>query len=297
MTHYALLKEREVIDVTGPDSRAFLQGKISNNMDNLNPEQSMYAAMLTPQGKYLYDFIVIDKNPAIWMDTEKARCDALTQRLNLFRLNSDVQIYPQGSSLTVVAIWGAEALSCVGLKDKAGLTSAFGSGLALTDPRHSSLGSRLIAPTTDINSLTSSLGIEKASSAAYDAHRLHLGIPDGSRDLVVDKSFLLESNFEDLNGVAFDKGCYIGQENTARQKHRGTIRKRLVKVRIDGPTPDPNTPVTWRNDEIGTMRSSRDDQGIAMIRLDRWEKANEEGATLYAGSAVVVPIKPDWAEF
>ena len=286
-----------MIDVTGHDSRTFLQGMISNNMDNLHPKQSMYAAMLTPQGKYLYDFLVIDKNPAIWMDTEQARCDALTKRLSLFRLNSDVRINRQGPALTVVAIWGAKALSCVGLKEKVGSTSPFGSGLVLTDPRHSSLGSRLIAPTTDIESLMSSLGVEKATSASYDSHRLHLGIPDGSRDLVVDKSFLLESNFEDLNGVAFDKGCYIGQENTARQKHRGTIRKRLLKVNIDGPAPDPNTPVTWRNNEIGTMRSSRDGQGIAMIRLDRWAKASQEGATLHAGSAIVVPIKPAWAQF
>ena len=297
MTRYALLKEREVIDVTGHDSRTFLQGMISNNMDNLHPKQSIYAAMLTPQGKYLYDFIVIDKNPAIWMDTEQARCETLAKRLSLFRVNSDVRINRQGPALAVAAIWGADALSCVGLKSKTGSTTPFGSGLALTDPRTLSLGSRLIAPTTEIDSLMSSLGVEETTSAAYDSHRLHLGIPDGSRDLVVDKSFLLESNFEDLNGVAFDKGCYIGQENTARQKHRGTIRRRLVKVSIDGPAPDPNTPVTWRNNEIGTMRSSRDGQGIAMIRLDRWAKANEEGGTLNAGSAVVVPTKPDWAQF
>ena len=189
MTHYALLKEREVIDVAGHDSRTFLQGMISNNIDNLHPKQSMYAAMLTPQGKYLYDFIVIDKNPAVWMDTEQTRCDALTKRPSLFRLNSDVRINRQGQALTVVAIWGAEALSCVGLKDEVGSTSPFGGGLALTDPRHSALGSRLIAPTTDIESLISSLGIKKASSAAYDSHRLHLGIPDGSRDLVSEKSF------------------------------------------------------------------------------------------------------------
>ena len=277
MTHYALLKEREVVIVTGDDSRPFLQGMISNNMDDLNPDQSMYAAMLTPQGKYLHDFIMIDKNPAIWMDTEQTRCDELIKRLNLFRLNSDVSIARQGKVLTVAALWGTEALSCLGLKEKVGATVPFGSGLALADPRLSSLGSRLIAPTADAEPLMSSLGIKKATSADYDAHRLHLGIPDGSCDLVVDKSFLLESNFEDLNGVAFDKGCYVGQENTARQKHRGTIRKRLVKVKIDGPAPEPNTPVTWRNGEIGTMRSSRNGRGIAMIRLDRWAEAKEEG--------------------
>ncbi|SVD37986.1 uncharacterized protein METZ01_LOCUS390840, partial [marine metagenome] len=108
MTYYALLKEREVIDVAGHDSRTFLQGMISNNIDNLHPKQSMYAAMLTPQGKYLYDFIVIDKTPAIWMDAERTRCDALATRLNLFRLNSDVRINRQSRALTVVAIWGAE---------------------------------------------------------------------------------------------------------------------------------------------------------------------------------------------
>ena len=115
-----------------------------------------------------------------------------------------MRINRQGPALAVAAIWGADALSCVGLKSKTGSTTPFGSGLALTDPRTLSLGSRLIAPTTEIDSLMSSLGVEETTSAAYDSHRLHLGIPDGSRDLVVDKSFLLESNFEDLNGVAFD---------------------------------------------------------------------------------------------
>jgi len=297
MVRCALLKERELTALTGQDSRSFLQGMISNDIDQLSPSRSIYAAMLTAQGKYLHDFIMVDRSPAVWIDSEEARCDELTERLSLFQLNSDIHIARQGHLLTVAALWGNEAISCLGLEEKVGATKPFGDGLAIVDPRLPSLGSRLIAPAADVEALISSLGIERATSADYDSHRLRLGVPDGSRDMIVDKSFLLESNFEDLNGVAFDKGCYIGQENTARQKHRGTIRKRLVKVSIDGPPPDLGVPITWNKGEIGTMRSSRDGQGIAMIRLDRWAEAKAESAKLHAGPAIVIPVKPEWANF
>ena len=257
----------------------------------------MYAAMLTAQGKYLHDFIMADRGPALWIDTEAERCDELTKRLSLFQLNSDVCITRQHESLAVAAVWGPDAASRLGLKMRAGATKELGNGLAMIDPRLPSLGIRLIAPPAEVEKLVISLGCESSTSSDYDSHRLDLAIPDGSRDMIVEKSFLLESNFEDLNGVAFDKGCYIGQENTVRQKHRGTIRKRLVKVSIDGPLPDLGVPITWNKGEIGTMRSSRDGRGIAMVRLDRWAEAKAESAKLHAGPAIVVPVKPEWANF
>ena len=297
MAQYTLLKEREVIAVTGRDSRVFLQGLISNDIDRINPSQSMYAAMLTAQGKYLHDFIMADHGPALWIDTEAKRCDELTKRLSLFLLNSDVCITRQHESLAVAAVWGPDSAPCLGLKMRAGATKELGSGLAMIDPRLPSLGIRLIAPPAEVEKLVTSLCFGSSTSSDYDNHRLNLAIPDGSRDMIVEKSFLLESNFEDLNGVDFDKGCYIGQENTARQKHRGTIRRRLVKVDIDGPTPSIGVPITWEKGEVGTMRSSRNSQGIAMIRLDRWEEARAQNAQLRAGPATVVPVKPTWASF
>ena len=111
MAQYTLLKEREVIAVTGRDSRVFLQGLISNDIDRINPSQSMYAAMLTAQGKYLHDFIMADRGPALWIDTEAERCDELTKRLSLFLLNSDVCITRKNESLTVAAVWGPDAAS------------------------------------------------------------------------------------------------------------------------------------------------------------------------------------------
>lgn len=133
-------------------------------------------------------------------------------------------------------------------------------------------------------------GLERADFAAYDRHRLALGIPDGSRDLVLDKSILLEAGFDELNGVDWQKGCYIGQELTARTKYRGLIKKRLFPVRLDGPAPPPGTMVTAEGRDAGELRSNRDGQGIALLRLD----AVSEGRPLVADAATLVPLRPDW---
>jgi len=132
---------------------------------------------------------------------------------------------------------------------------------------------------------------------AFDDLRLSLGIPDGSRDMLVDKAFLLESNFEELNGVDFDKGCYVGQENTARQKHRGTIRRRLMPVDIEGPVPAPDTPIRFGSIDVGSMCSGHAGKGMAMLRLEYAKKASETGQPLTAGDALLTPIKPDWAQY
>ena len=153
MVRCALLKERELTALTGQDSRSFLQGMISNDIDQLSPSRSIYAAMLTAQGKYLHDFIMVDRSPAVWIDSEEARCDELTERLSLFQLNSDIHIARQGHLLTVAALWGNEAISCLGLEEKVGATKPFGDGLAIVDPRLPSLGSRLIAPAADVEAL------------------------------------------------------------------------------------------------------------------------------------------------
>ena len=297
MVRYTVLKNRELVKVTGEHSRSFLQGMISNDVESLTSNRSIYAAMLSPQGKYLHDFILLTRDAEVWLDNESVRCTELVRRLSLFRLNTDVQILPQGSSFAVAAIWGDNAISCAGMKEKAGATRQFGAGLITVDPRLPSLGLRLIARSDAIYDLLLTLKAEESSNADYDMHRLNLGVPDGSRDMIVDKSYLLESNFEDLNGVDFDKGCYIGQENTARQKHRGTVRKRLVKVIIEGPSPRLGEPIKWNQTEIGTMRSSRADTGLALIRIDRWKEAKTEGAMMNAGDARITPVKPDWATF
>ncbi len=152
---------------------------------------------------------------------------------------------------------------------------------------------RCILPRADLRSTLAAAGLADAGSPAYDRRRLELGIPDGSRDLVVEKSILLESGFDELNGVDWQKGCYIGQELTARTKYRGLIKKRLMPVKIDGPAPPPGTIVTADGREVGEMRSSRDGLGLALLRIE----PVVEGKHLKAGDTTIRATRPGWMRF
>jgi folate-binding protein YgfZ len=150
----------------------------------------------------------------------------------------------------------------------------------------------VILPRGRLGATLGELGAVATDFAAYDRLRLSLGVPDGSRDLVLDKSILLESGFDELNGVDWNKGCYVGQELTARTKYRGLVKKRLFPVRIDGPTPVPGTILTLDGREVGEMRSSHEGIGLALLRLE----AMAGGQALSAGDTMVVPMRPDWMQ-
>jgi folate-binding protein YgfZ len=148
----------------------------------------------------------------------------------------------------------------------------------------------VILPRETVRQVLADAGLAETDLETYDRLRLSLGVPDGSRDLVVEKSILLESGFDELNGVDWQKGCYVGQELTARTKYRGLVRKRLMPVRIEGPAPAPGAIVTADGREIGEMRSSRDGLALALLRIE----PVLEGKRLTADEAVIVPVKPDW---
>ena len=285
---FVVLEDRGILAVSGPDSRAFLQGLVSNDVEKVSPDRAVYAALLTAQGKYLHDFIMAGTGDAIWLDAEAARLADLKRRLSMYRLRAKVAI-DDLPDLAVAAVFGDGAPAALGLPETAGAARAFGEGLAFVDPRLKALGARVILPRDRIRGALAEAGLAEADFAAYDRHRLALGIPDGSRDLVLEKSILLESGFDELNGVDWQKGCYIGQELTARTKYPGLIKKRLFPVRIDGPSP-PDTEVTYGGKDAGEMRSSRDGLGLALLRLD----AVAAGQPLSAGSATLTPMQPDW---
>jgi folate-binding protein YgfZ len=287
---FVVLEDRGILAVSGPDSRAFLQGLVSNDVEKVSPDRAVYAALLTAQGKYLHDFIMAGTGDAIWLDAEAARLADLKRRLSMYRLRAKVAI-DDLPDLALAAVFGDGAPAALGLPETAGAARAFGEGLAFVDPRLKALGARVILPRDRIRGALAEAGLAEADFAAYDRHRLALGIPDGSRDLVLEKSILLESGFDELNGVDWQKGCYIGQELTARTKYRGLIKKRLFPVRIDGPAP-PDTEVTFGGKDAGEMRSSRDGLGLALLRLD----AVAAGQPLSAGRATLTPMQPDWMQ-
>ena len=281
---YAILDDRGVLAVAGAEARDFLQGLISNDVAKAGPGRAVYAALLTPQGKFLHDFFLVEHGEHLLLDCEAARLDDLLRRLTLYRLRAKVTLEDFSAEYLVAALMGENAAG-----------SEFRDGVAFVDPRLATMGGRAILPREGAREVLEAAGYDAAEAADYDRLRLANALPDGSRDLVVEKSILLESGFEELNGVDFEKGCFIGQELTARTKYRALIRKRLMRVDVDGPLPAPGTPIMLGTKEAGEMRSGRDGTAIALIRLERLEEAGAEPLT--AGEARITPVKPAWAEY
>ena len=288
-SNFVLLDGRGILAVSGPDRRIFLQGLVSNDVEKVAPDRAVYAALLTAQGKYLHDFIMAAAGDAIWLDAEAARLADLKRRLSMYRLRAKVAI-DDLPDLAVAAVFGEGAREALGLPEQAGAARPFREGLAFVDPRLAALGARVILPGDRICAALEGAGLAETDFAGYDRHRLALGIPDGSRDLVLEKSILLESGFDELNGVDWQKGCYVGQELTARTKYRGLIKKRLFPVRIDGPAPAPGAIVEGDGKEAGEMRSIGNGLGLALLRLD----AVAAGQPLATGGTTLTPIQPDW---
>lgn len=294
---YALLEHRGVLEIGGTDRREFLQGLISNDTHKLSPSRALYAAFLTPQGKYLHDFFLAELGDAFYLDGEKARLPDLLRRLSLYKLRAKVTLADVSDKFAVAVAFGGNAPAKLGLVGEHGAATPFADGVAYVDPRLGALGARLILPRAMAPAVIERAGLAHTDPAAYDQLRLAQGVADGSRDLVVEKTILLEAGFDELNGVDWEKGCYIGQELTARTKYRGLIKKRLLPVTVDGPLPEPGTVIRLGDQEAGEMRSGRGHLGLALLRLDMIDETAKSGGSLLAGSARVVPAKPDWAKY
>ncbi|MBL6078216.1 folate-binding protein YgfZ [Belnapia sp. T18] len=260
----AILPERGVVEVAGEDRVAFLQGLVSNDVAEAGPDWAVFAALLTPQGKWLADFFIHAECERLLLDCERAQAGMLAQRLGRFRLRSKVMLRDLSAEMAVAVGWGGAVMP-------AG---------AVPDPRLEAAGWRLVsraAPAAD------------ASAEDWDAHRLALGLPEGSRDLAAEQTVLLEAGFDALHGISWSKGCYMGQELTARTRYRGLLKRRLVPVEVDGPLPEPGTPVVAGGAEVGEMRSGRGARGIAQLRLDALD-----GRALRCGDAALRPRIPGW---
>jgi hypothetical protein len=282
-------QERALIRIDGADARPFLQGIVSNDVNKVSPTRAVYAALLTPQGKYLHDFFIAELGGALVIDCEAARRDDLLRRLSRFKLRSKVSLAPGPEGFAVALLYGPGAISRLGLAAERGLARSLADGVVFTDPRLVEIGARGILPADAHEELTR-MGFAPGAPADYDALRIELGLPDGSRDLEIEKSILLESGFDELAGVDWDKGCYMGQELTARTHYRALIKKRLVPVRIDGPAPPPGTPVVAGGAEVGVMRSAANGAGLALLKIEAIAGAPE----MAAGAARIEPRKPFW---
>jgi folate-binding protein YgfZ len=292
--HGLVLEMRGVLRVAGEDRQAFLQGIVSNDVAKAAPECAIWTAFLTPQGKFLHEFFLVEWQGAYLLDCEAARLADLRRRLSIYKLRSKVSVEDASADFVVAALFGEAAPAALGLAEAPGSAAPFGGGLAYVDPRLAALGVRALLPKAEAAAALEAAGCAPARLDDYDRLRIALGVPDGSRDLEVEKSILLENGFEELHGVDWDKGCFLGQELTARTKYRALIKKRLLPVEIDGPAPAPGTPVLAGGKEAGVMRSATDGIGLALLRL---EFLDQDGGALTAGEARLTPKKPDWATF
>lgn len=294
---YLLMEERGVLAIEGAEARAFLQALVSNDILRVSDEQAVYAALLTPQGKFLHDFFVAAWGEGLLLDCEAARLADLKRRLTLYRLRSKVTLSDRSKVLAVAVAHGEGAAGALALAEVPGTARVLDGGVVFVDPRLAEAGVRAILPREAAPALLEAAGFSAGSRDDYERRRIALGLPDGSRDMEVEKAILLENGFDELHGVDWQKGCYIGQELTARTRYRGLIKKRLVPVKVEGPLPPPGTSVHAGEREVGQIRTGAGDVALALLRLEALDHAEGNPGRLTAGEATVVPQKPHWASF
>ena len=288
MADFVPLAHRGVLRLSGPDVQAFLQGVISNDVEKATEEQAIWAAFLTPQGKYLHDFFLVAQDGDLLLEGELERLPDLMKRMKIYKLRANAEIIGPLDDVAVAVVHGEGSLTALGLPDRPGAAKALEGGVAFVDPRLAEAGARLLLPVDALAAVGERLGLVQGQEEDYERRRIALGLPDGSRDMQVEKAILLECGFDELGGVDWDKGCYMGQELTARTKYRGLIKKRLMPLAFEGEAPAAGTPVMVGERQVGDLRTTVGGIGIALLRLEHAE------AELEAAGAAAKPALPAW---
>jgi folate-binding protein YgfZ len=262
----------------------FLNGLVTAEVSGVTPGYPRFAALLTPQGKIIADFIVTRTaaDGDFLLDCPRALAATLAERLNFYKLRAKLSVEDLSESLAVLAVWdgaAGEHTDCC------------------PDPRLPELGSRCLVPPGTAAAVATELGATLVDAAEYEAHRIALGVPRGGLDYVYGDAFPHETDMDQLHGVDFDKGCYVGQEVVSRIEHRGSARTRVVPVAYAGAAPEAGTPVLAGDRNVGMLGSAARGRGLASLRLDRVEEALVAGVPLTAGGIELRLIKPDWARF
>jgi hypothetical protein len=280
MQSQAFLCDRGVLKVAGADATTFLHKLLTNSMLDISPGESRYSALLSAQGKLMFDCFVVPlpegAAAGYFIDCVREQSADLAKRLTFHKMRWKITIEDLSETFGVAAAWGAAA--------PAGLE-----GLVYRDMRAPDMGFRIIAERTALTQ------IGQSEETAYEAHRVAHGVPKGGLDFVYGDTFLHDANLDFLHGVDFKKGCYVGQEVVARVHFRNSARKRVLKVHFDGPTPEPGTPIMMGETNIGEVGSTAGSDGLAMLRVDRLEEAKTDGTAVTAGTAAVeVTVPPEF---
>jgi folate-binding protein YgfZ len=269
----AFLPDRGVVKVAGEDARNFLNGLVTTDVTRLAPGLARFGALLTPQGKIIIDFLITEA-PAghgggFLLDCPRALAQGLTDKLRFYKLRAKVTVENLSDSMGVLAAWDG--------------SFAMRPDLSFADPRDAALGWRVLVPQELAQKVADLIGAELADSQAYEAHRIACGTPRGGLDFIYGDAFPHETNMDRLNGVDFDKGCYVGQEVVSRMQHRGTARTRTVKIILDDFAPEPGTAIMAGDKPVGTTGTTAGPNGLALVRTDRVADAIEAGIPLTAG--------------
>lgn len=276
MNQTAILSDRGVIRLHGPDARSFLQGLVTCDMDAVEPGKTAFGGILSPQGKILFDFQVHADIDGFLIDCRADILGELVKRLTFYKLRAQVELEDVSTSYGVIAAWGG--------------SDPVSSEQFANDPRLTELGQRGIAATeTDIPAT--------ASLADYHTHRIALGVPEGGLDFTFGDTFPHETDMDQLHGVSFSKGCYVGQEVVSRIENRGTARTRTILALSEEKMPPAGTNIEAGEKTIGTLGSSAQGKAIAIVRLDRVENARESGDIFTANGIPLELIIPEWTDF
>ena len=283
----ALLPDRGVVKVVGDDARRFLNGLVTGDLAKVTAASPCFAALLTPQGKIIVDFIIAEApsedGGGFFLDCSRALAPALAEKLNFYKLRAKVICEDLSEVLGVMAVWPGAADSEY--------------GLSYPDPRLSALGTRIMLPPHLAAAAAADVGADFTDAGAYETHRIALGVPRGGLDFTYGDTFPHEADMDQLNGVDFDKGCYVGQEVVSRVEHRASARSRVVPIIYDEFAPSSGLPIMAGDKQVGTLGSTSKGRGLALMRLDRIADALAAKIALEAGGISVRAVKPSWAKF
>ena len=282
----ALLADRGVVRVTGEDAQRLLQGVITGDMELLSAQPAIFAALLTPQGKILFEFFVVQVPGGFLLETAADKAADLAKRLAMYKLRAKVEIRDESATWRALAAWGP------GLRNASDAAGA----VVFQDPRVPALGVRILIGTGRACGMASTVGGLEARPEDYHAHRIALGVPEGGKDYAFGEAFPHEADLDQLCGVSFTKGCFVGQEVVSRMQNRASIRKRVVPVEGTGALTT-GVKIEAGAAVIGTIGSVAGARGLALVRLDRAAEAAAKGEALTAGGMAIELRKPDWATF
>ena len=285
-----ILEDRGILFIQGEDSKGFLQNIVTNDIDKVNDSRSCFASILTPQGKYLYDFLIIKHKNGYFLDCEKLQAENLYNQLKLYKLRSKVEILNLSNEFVVASISKDKFLEFDEAKEIIGFTLRYREDPVILDPRNKQLGARIIINLEKLYLSLKKLNLTTSDIEEYYNLSHQIGIAQRDTEKLKNQLFGIECNFEELNGIDFKKGCYVGQENTARIKLKNKLSKRLFPIEIVNGTIQ-NETINYKENEVGKILI-KGKSPFALIKLKEIIKDNNteyscDGATLKI-------IKPDW---